>query len=152
MSIKLSPKHGVNPTMGRCMWCGESTNEIAMLGKLKGDEEAPRYSVLSYEPCDRCKETWNKGVALIECTPNQIDSRPPFTKDNTGEAVYPTGRYTVVAVEAANAWFKIEAKAGMKLALDEEVYKAVDEATHKLMEGGEDNELGTVSDNSEDNQ
>ena len=39
-SIKLSPKHGVNPTMGKCMRCGAPTNEIAMLGRLKGDEEA----------------------------------------------------------------------------------------------------------------
>jgi hypothetical protein len=29
MSIKLSPKHGVNPTICTCMWCGKPKNEIA---------------------------------------------------------------------------------------------------------------------------
>ena len=139
--IRLSPKHGVNPTMGKCMWCGEPTNEIALLGKLKGDIEAPRYSVLNYNPCDKCKEIWSQGVALIECTPNEFeDGRPPFTKDAVGEPVYPTGRYTVVTVEAANAWFKIEVKAGMKLALEEAVYQHIDEAYHKYIEGGEQDE------------
>lgn len=141
MSIKLSPKHGVNPTIGKCMWCGEPIGELALLGKLKGDVEAPRYSVLSYEPCDKCKEIWKQGVALIECTPNEFeDGRPPFTKDSDGVAVYPTGRFTVVTVEAANAWFKIEAKANMKLALDEVVYQDVDKAYHKYIEGEDSDE------------
>lgn len=39
-SIKLSPKHGVNPSILHCICCGKDYG-IAMLGKLKGDKEAP---------------------------------------------------------------------------------------------------------------
>lgn len=125
-NIRLSPKHGVNPTMGKCMWCGEPTNEIALLGKLKGDEKAPRYSVLSYEPCDKCKEIWNQGVALIECTPNEFeDGRPPFTKDSDGVAVYPTGHLFVIKPEPVSTLFNRECKAGDIIAIDDAVYGAI---------------------------
>ena len=42
-SIKLSPKHGVNPTMLHCICCGE-TYGIGFLGRIKGeaDIEAPK--------------------------------------------------------------------------------------------------------------
>lgn len=154
MSIKLSPKHGVNPTMGRCMWCGEPTNEIAMLGKLKGDKEAPRYSVLSYEPCDKCKEIWKQGVALIECTPNEFeDGRPPFTKDSDGVAVYPTGHLFVIRPEPVSTLFNRECKAGDVIAIDDAVYSMLQSMfeASKDEKGGEDSELDTVSDDNEDN-
>ena len=35
--IKLSPKHGLNPTIPVCFWCGEERNEVALLGHI-GDE------------------------------------------------------------------------------------------------------------------
>ncbi len=53
--IKVSPKHGVNPTIPICFWCGEEKGEIALLGKLPGDAEAPRNMVLDYEPSGRTK-------------------------------------------------------------------------------------------------
>ena len=28
--IKLSPKHGLNPTIPVCFWCGEERNEVAL--------------------------------------------------------------------------------------------------------------------------
>ena len=80
MGIRLSDKHGVNPTMGVCMWCGEPTGEIALLGKLKGDVEAPRYSTLSYEPCDKCKEIWmttlqKRNKVMLSCSGQKIFRR-----------------------------------------------------------------------------
>ena len=30
-SIRLHPKHGVNPTTGQCFWCGEPDGTIALL-------------------------------------------------------------------------------------------------------------------------
>jgi hypothetical protein len=105
------------------MWCGQPTGELAMLGRLKGDVEAPKYSVLSYRPCAKCKEVWNQGVALIECTPNEFeDSRPPFTKDSYGEDVYPTGHLFVVKPEPVSELFKRELKAGDVIAIDDAVY------------------------------
>lgn len=49
--IRVSEKHGVNPSITICPICGKETG-IALLGKLKGDKEAPM-RMLSY-PCDDC--------------------------------------------------------------------------------------------------
>lgn len=94
--IILSPKHGVNPTILVCFFCGEDKNEIALLGKLENDREAPRTMVINYEPCDKCKEQWDKGVVLIEVTnyPNTINQ--PEIQENA----FPTGRLVVVKPEA----------------------------------------------------
>ena len=124
-NIRLSPEHGLNPTMGICMWCGEPTNEIGLVGKLPKDAAAPKYSVLSYEPCDKCKELWSKGVALIEVTPNQIDGRPPFTKNKLGEEVYPTGQYLVVTTEGFKYFFDAVVEPGYIVAIDEETYTSL---------------------------
>lgn len=121
-NIRLSPEYGLNPTMGVCMWCGEPTNEIGLVGKLPKDAAAPKYSVLSYEPCDKCKELWSKGVALIEVTLNQTDGRPPFTKNSLGEDVYPTGQYLVVTTEGFKHFFGKDAEPGHITAIDEETY------------------------------
>lgn len=69
--IKLSPKHGVNPCIPICCWCGEEKNEIALLGKLKDDAGAPRNAVIDYEPCEECQAKFNMGVVFIEVTKNQ---------------------------------------------------------------------------------
>lgn len=50
-SIRISEKHGVNPSITICPICGKETG-IALLGKLKGDKEAPM-RMLS-DPCDDC--------------------------------------------------------------------------------------------------
>ena len=51
-NIILSEKHGVNPSITVCPICGKEIG-IALLGKLKGDEEAPRY--IQGDICDECK-------------------------------------------------------------------------------------------------
>ena len=55
--MKLSPKHGLNPLIPGCFWCGESKNEIALLGRLPGDAEAPRSAVWSklFSGAEECK-------------------------------------------------------------------------------------------------
>ena len=37
--IKLSPKHGLNPTMPVCFWCGKEKNEVAhiLINKVEYD-------------------------------------------------------------------------------------------------------------------
>lgn len=49
--IRVSEKHGVNPSITICPICGKETG-IALLGKLKGDKEASM-RMLS-DPCDDC--------------------------------------------------------------------------------------------------
>ena len=83
-SIKLSPKHGVNPSILRCICCGDSYG-VAMLGKLKGDAEAPREIFQGL--CKECQGVIDKGGAMI------IE-----VKDGErGETPYRTGRIVGVA-------------------------------------------------------
>ena len=71
-SIRLSEKHGIQPTIPLCPICGEEKNEIALLGAA-GDKLAeepghadgamPMHAHIpgDLEPCDKCKE---RGVAI----------------------------------------------------------------------------------------
>ena len=88
--IKLSPKHGLNPSMQLCFWCKEPMG-VALLGKLPGDKEAPHDIILGYHPCDKCKSQWDQGVTILEVTETcPIEGAPPF-QDN----LWVTGRYVV---------------------------------------------------------
>lgn len=55
-SITLSSKYGVNPSLLKCPICGKDMG-IALLGRLKGDKEAPR-EMNSNELCDNCKKQY----------------------------------------------------------------------------------------------
>lgn len=92
MSIKISPKHGLNPTIPICFWCGEQKNEIALLGQVGGrkDIEVPMSTVLDYEPCEHCKEQWEQGFAIIPLVKCKENERPLFAD------VRPTGAVTVI--------------------------------------------------------
>ena len=98
-SIKLSKKHGVNPSLDICFFCGESKG-VALLGKLPNDAEAPKEIITDYEPCNKCKEQWKKGIPIIGVskTPMALNQPPLTIQDNT--AYYPTGQYALVKPEA----------------------------------------------------
>lgn len=89
-SILLSPKHGVNPSMQLCFYCGECKG-IALMGKLKGDQEAPKECVMDLEPCDKCKEKYKDATLVVEVTIEGIDPNRDFK---------PTGRYVAVKKES----------------------------------------------------
>jgi len=92
-NIKLSPKHGVNPSMQLCFFCGECKG-IALMGKInKKDPEAPRECVMDLEPCDKCKEKYKNATLVVEVTINKNDPLDNFK---------PTGRYVAVKKEAIN--------------------------------------------------
>lgn len=93
-SIRLHPKHGLNPTCCTCFWCGEGTGEIALLGAAYNGE-APMHMVMNYEPCAACKEQFAKGITLIETT-----TRPTHNQPAIDGANYPTGRYAVLIEES----------------------------------------------------
>ena len=130
-SIPLSPKHGLNPTIPVCAWCGEPKNEIALLGKIKTekrgeDPEAPMYCVLDYEPCEHCKEQWNTGVPVIEVTvTTPVPYRPAISKDVNGE-IYPTMRMVVLKIEAAKELFtNFEPELGKPVLLEDEAFEHI---------------------------
>lgn len=95
-SIKISPKHGVNPTIMKCFWCGESKNQIALMGMLPDDAEAPKNLVADFEPCDKCKEEMAKGITLmaVDTTP-LFKNQPPAGQDENGNNFYLQPHYMV---------------------------------------------------------
>lgn len=102
--IKLSPKHGLNPTIPVCFWCGEERNEVALLGHIGDgrkheDFEAPMHMVIDYEPCEKCRANMALGVTLMEATnkPNSV------TKVEMQKGVYPTGRYVVIIMPSMSS-------------------------------------------------
>ena len=100
--IRFSQKHGLNPSLDICFWCGE-VKGLALCGKLKGDVEAPKQMVTSLEPCDKCKERFKKGVHLIEVTDDGSrfgDNKAFAFTDMEGKPHWPTGRYVVMKPEA----------------------------------------------------
>lgn len=86
MNVTLSPKHGVNPSMIKCVVCGKEAG-ILLNGKLKGDVEAPKY-VITGDFCDECKAKIDEGYAfIIECrSAKGLEDR--------------TGKYVVIKKEA----------------------------------------------------
>ena len=127
MSIRLSPKYGLNPTMPVCFWCGQEKGEIALLGRLgnarRGEDfQAPNRVVLDFEPCDACKALMRKGVTLMEATskPNRVCNHP------AQNGVYPTGRYAVVKPEAVGRVFgDFSTQSGDKAYVDAMVYSSL---------------------------
>lgn len=122
-NITLSPKYGVNPTIPVCFWCGESKSEIALLGHIGDgrkheDFEAPRYSVINYEPCDKCRAQMAQGFTVMEATtkPNRVSSV------EIQKGVYPTGRYVVLKNEAAERIFGDLIKGNRKAFLPVEAF------------------------------
>lgn len=118
--IKISPKHGLNPTIPVCFWCGKQKNEIALMGRMKGDIEAPKSMVLDYVPCEECQNHMNMGVAILEASdhPN-TEGQPPMQK-----GVYPTSRFVVVTTECADRVFNAYApwSEGKKVFVDSDVF------------------------------
>ena len=106
--IKLSPKHGLNPTIPVCFWCGKEKGEIALMGHIgdgrKGEDfEAPHNLVLDYEPCEICKDHMSLGVTVMEAT----SESNVVTSVEIQEGVYPTGRWVVITPDAAKRLFGI---------------------------------------------
>lgn len=88
-SIRLSEKHGVNPSLSVCFYCNGEKNELVLPGRLPGDAEAPRKAVWNMEPCYECAEWMRKGIILISVRPGSDPKNP-----------YRTGGWTVIKAEA----------------------------------------------------
>lgn len=95
MSIRLSPKHGVNPSVGQCFYCLQDDGTIVLPGMLKGDAEAPRRACWTKEPCPKCKEWMKVGIIMIS-----VDEK----KTEDPEDPWRTGRFAVVKEEAFKRW------------------------------------------------
>ncbi len=99
-SIKMSPKHGLNPAMTKCFWCGKEDG-IALMGRLPHDEKAPDTIIAGYAPCKECQEHRKEGITLIGVLTEQpADGRPAIA-----EGLYPTGSWAVISEHAVNRLF-----------------------------------------------
>lgn len=88
--IRVSPKHGVNPTIPKCFFCGDDKNEIILCGMLVDDKEAPRGMVFDKIPCDQCAEYMRQGIMLISVQDGEEGKENP----------YRTGKINVVRDDA----------------------------------------------------
>lgn len=116
-SIRLHPKHGLNPTVPTCFWCGNDKNEVVLLGAAyKG--EAPMHMCMDYEPCDTCKSGMESGVTLIEATDKPVQKVPEIQ-----QGVYPTGRWWVITHDAAERLFNVpvQTKAFIEVGVAEQI-------------------------------
>ena len=92
-SILLSPKYGVNPSITHCECCGKEIG-IALLGRLKGDAEAPKDIAMGL--CDDCQSVIDQdGLIVIEAYNNGEGKKPERT-----------GRMVGITKEAKERMFK----------------------------------------------
>lgn len=101
-SIRLSPKHGVNPSVTLCFFCGQEVG-VVLFGLMEGDQQAPRRCVTDMEPCDECKGWMEKGIILIGIDPELSDP-----KLGPG-GFWRSGHYVTVKEEAFRRGFTGEA-------------------------------------------
>lgn len=111
MGIRISPTHGVNPSLDICFYCQEARgvvlfgqfNPVRALGKElaatldgpPGDRKAPDKIVMNKEPCDKCKEYMKKGIILISVDESKSDDR---------QNPWRTGGWVVVKEEAVRSF------------------------------------------------
>lgn len=124
MSIKLSEKHGVNPSMEICFFCKEAKG-VVLFGKLKKDVEAPREVLINYEPCDKCKEKFKEGIIVVAVTTEQQYKNQPSITTRNNEELYPTGAYVVVKPKVFNNKYKAGSIATMDKELFQKLFKDV---------------------------
>lgn len=90
-NITYSKKHGLNPSIPVCFFCGKEKPELVLFGKLKHDAEAPHHVVMDYVPCDKCRDTMEKGITFIAVKNQpQYEHQIAIQKD-----YYPTGQYGI---------------------------------------------------------
>ena len=84
----------LNPILVKCFWCGEASG-IAIPKKMSNKKEGYRECVMNYDPCDKCKEKWDKGAVIIETSESPNGKNQPAIQ----KGVYPTGVWWVVKRE-----------------------------------------------------
>lgn len=144
-SIKLSPKHGLNPVIPTCVWCGRPKNQVAFLGRIdtktEKDVEAPKNMVLDYEPCDDCAAQWAACVIVIAVSETPRDeNQPPLMSSENGKPkkLYPTGQVVGIYEETAQALFPgSEAKNGKRVLIPNDAFDEI--FSEALKQAGREN-------------
>lgn len=102
-SIKISPKHGLNPSIPVCFWCGEEKSEIVLLGRVdKEDSQAPMHMVMNYEPCEKCKKAFSMGIHVIGVNTKPYENGQPPIQEDGEVMLYPSGAFFVATEQWVN--------------------------------------------------
>jgi len=72
MSIQLSNKYGLNPSLMICFFCNKESSGVALLGN-NGGKEAPRQAIYDMTPCHECKDLMNQGILLISVRNGEME-------------------------------------------------------------------------------
>ena len=87
MSLRLSKKYGLNPSLLVCPICGKDVG-VTLLGANRG-KEAPR-KMTSIKLCDDCKQKVKEGNTFI------------LSAKQTSDGIKPTGAYMLVPNDCLN--------------------------------------------------
>ena len=87
--VRISEKHGLNPSISKCFYCGEDKG-IILFGKTKGDQKAPHYGVFDREPCSSCQKFMEEGIILISVRDGERGKTEPHR----------SGKFVVIKREA----------------------------------------------------
>jgi len=126
----MSNKKCVNVMLSKCFWCGEDKNELLVGKKLIDcNVDTPREMIVNYDPCDKCKEQWDKGFVIIEVNEEPNAKGQPEIQ----EGLYPTGKMWVVEKNTAVEIFGEEDTSRGRIFIDKAIaeklglYQAEDE-------------------------
>lgn len=140
--IRLSKKHGLNPTIPLCPYCGKPKNQIAMLGeegdKLakalgRADGEMPMHCHLpgDVDPCEECLETKKDYVFL-------------FSAEDTEKGPRPAGGFAMVSRTFLESILKdpsaIPEEHPALMAVDEQVFASLAKLKTEAARGGRSKE------------
>lgn len=131
-SILLSPKHGLNPSIVKCFWCGKDIG-IALMGKLKGDVKAPKDIIESYMPCDECKEHFRQGI-LVAGVSNKpvVNNLPPIAHNEAGEPFYFDSSHVVMTLQEIS--HILDDQAIIDAAIEKRILLAPNELVRKIVQ------------------
>lgn len=104
-SIRLSPRHGLNPTMLVCPVC-QGDSGIGLPGYIKGDQQAPRYS-LDRQPCQSCQARFDEGYLAFIRT--DVDDAKVADEKLSMQEVrkHATGEVLWIKARVANTVFNV---------------------------------------------
>ena len=89
--LVLSDKHGMNPTIAVCFFCGQSKDEIILTGRAgekiakkagHPDGAMPMYSCVDKVPCETCAKYMENGIIVIETEDNPVNREYPERTGN----------------------------------------------------------------------
>ncbi len=102
-NIYLDDKHGVNPSIAQCFYCGQDDKLILVGKKTKGfngvsdDNQMPqKCGIIDMEPCPECREFMNQGIILISISDDSENEMMLANEENRPPNPFRTGKFAVV--------------------------------------------------------